>query len=171
MSNIVIVCLGSRWYVEDRVGLEVCKRIRAKVNNENIRVIECETGLEDYVGPISREDPSLLIIVDSVLVHGENRHNYESSIIVIDNLLEMLSSEKWSFVEYLSSHKMPLLLALKLIKLGCPRLQRVCFVGIPIRELTFCPPDEDVVFPYHVSENIALAERYILDILKNFNVG
>jgi len=163
----VVVCLGSLWYIEDRAGLEVCRKVKEEAPS-NVSVIECEAGIERCIGLILREKPTIIVIVDSVLVR-DRHEEYLGKIIVVDNLLEKDISG--IFLEQLSTHKLPIKIVLEFLEKENPSLRNVIFVGIPVDKLTFCAPDEDYKLPEHVYRSVLLAVDYIISICSGCKEG
>lgn len=74
IDRVVIVGIGNPLRHDDSVGVEVVKRLKGKVTNDNILVIESENVPESFMKPITEFNPSHILLIDAALLGLEPGH-------------------------------------------------------------------------------------------------
>ncbi len=158
--NIVIVCVGSEWYRDDRAGLVVCDNLGQIISRRfgtcNVHIVKCETGLERCLGLIVRCLPDLVIFVDAVqVVEGEEVK--PGSVVIVDNVLENESLQ-----DMVSTHKLSIKSVLQLISYLTGREVKGLFVGIIAEKLDLCLEDN-----CELSEETRRGVERCIDIIRS----
>ena len=83
---ILFVGLGNVFHRDDGVGVYLAQRIR---ENQHIRVLNAEIGIENYIGKINSIDPDFLILLDSVVF---NRPPGYCQLIPVEKLTDYTSN-------------------------------------------------------------------------------
>ncbi|MCM8766946.1 MAG: hydrogenase maturation peptidase HycI [Candidatus Omnitrophica bacterium] len=65
-EKIVILGIGNRLKGDDAVGSIIAEKLKEKIKNKNILVIDAENIPENYIEVIKKNKPSLILIIDSV---------------------------------------------------------------------------------------------------------
>lgn len=65
-EKIVILGIGNRLKGDDGAGSIIAEKLREKIKNKNILVIDAEKSPENYLGVIKKFHPSLILIIDAV---------------------------------------------------------------------------------------------------------
>ncbi|MCS7180956.1 MAG: hydrogenase maturation protease, partial [bacterium] len=65
-EKIVILGIGNRLKGDDAVGSIIAEKLRKKIKNKNILVIDAESKPENYIGVIKKFSPSLILIIDTM---------------------------------------------------------------------------------------------------------
>jgi hydrogenase 3 maturation protease len=70
-ERVVIVGVGNPLRRDDGVGIAVVKRLKSKVSDDNILVIESESVPESFLQPITDFNPSHILLIDAALLDLE----------------------------------------------------------------------------------------------------
>jgi hydrogenase 3 maturation protease len=68
VERVVIVGIGNPLRRDDSVGVEVVKRLKDMITNDNILVIESEIVPESFMQPITEFNPSHILLIDAALL-------------------------------------------------------------------------------------------------------
>lgn len=71
-KRAVIVGVGNPLRQDDGVGVEVVKRLRGKISNDSVLLIESESVPESFIEPIVEFNPSHILIIDAALMGLES---------------------------------------------------------------------------------------------------
>lgn len=67
-ERAVIVGVGNPLRRDDGVGVEVVNRLKGKISNDKILLIESENVPESFIEPIVEFNPSHILIIDAALI-------------------------------------------------------------------------------------------------------
>ena len=71
-ERAVIVGVGNPLRRDDGVGVEVVNRLKGKISNDKILLIESENVPESFIEPIVEFNPSHILIIDAALLGLES---------------------------------------------------------------------------------------------------
>ncbi len=125
-DSVLIACVGTELRSDDRAGLEVCRRLKGLEIRSQVRMIECEFGLETCVDRIAEERPRRLVVVDAVLM----TEGSEAGEVIIAKLEDVVEG----FLA--TTHNVPLSMMVKYLRaLGC--CEEVYVLGVVAKNLNF----------------------------------
>lgn len=65
-KKVLIIGMGNRLKRDDGVGSIIAEKLKEKIREENLFVIDAENAPENYTGKIKEISPELLLIIDAV---------------------------------------------------------------------------------------------------------
>jgi hydrogenase 3 maturation protease len=65
-KKVLIIGIGNRLKGDDGVGSIIAEKLKEKIREENLFVIDAENAPENYTGKIKEISPELLLIIDAV---------------------------------------------------------------------------------------------------------
>ena len=65
-KKVLIIGMGNRLKGDDGVGSIIAEKLKEKIREENLFVIDAENAPENYTGKIKEISPELLLIIDAV---------------------------------------------------------------------------------------------------------
>jgi hydrogenase 3 maturation protease len=142
IERVVIVGIGNPLRRDDSVGVEVVKKLKDKVTDNNVLVIESENVPESFLKPITEFNPSHILLIDAALLGLEPGH------------LRFVKASEVSGVA-VSTHALPL-------QIFCGYLIKV--TGAKIGLLLIQP--ENVDFGEGLSPEVESAMKRVVKVLK-----
>lgn len=122
----VVVGVGNELKADDGIGLQVARQLQQDgLADKDVMVIPAEVP-ENYIQPIAKFRPELLVLVDSADFSGKAG---EVRAIRDDEIAKVFTN----------THSVPLVLFLEAIKEQSPRT-RTMFIGIQPKQLAFGKP-------------------------------
>ena len=71
-TRVVIVGVGNPLRRDDGVGVEAIKRLRGRIVNDDVLLIESESVPESFIEPIVAFNPSHILVIDAALIGLES---------------------------------------------------------------------------------------------------
>ncbi|ASJ17035.1 hydrogenase 3 maturation endopeptidase HyCI [Thermococcus chitonophagus] len=102
-KRIVICGIGNELRGDDAFGIVFVEKLKEKVSNENILILNCGPVPESFLGKIIEFKPDLIIFVDAVHFNGK-----PGELIIAD--------PEGTLGDTISTHGMPLKILMKFIK-------------------------------------------------------
>ncbi|MFA4669272.1 hydrogenase 3 maturation endopeptidase HyCI [Pyrococcus kukulkanii] len=102
-ERIVICGIGNELRSDDAFGVLFAERLKEKVRNENVLILNCGAVPESFLGKIIEFNPDLIIFVDAVHFNGK-----PGELIIAD--------PEGTLGDAISTHGMPLKILMKFIK-------------------------------------------------------
>jgi hydrogenase 3 maturation protease len=65
-KKAVILGIGNRLKGDDGVGSIIAEKLKEKIKNENLLIIDAENKPENYIGIINKFSPSFILIIDAI---------------------------------------------------------------------------------------------------------
>lgn len=100
--RVVIAGVGSSLRKDDFVGTEIVKNLRGKVSR-SVYLIECETIPENFLEPITKFNPTHILIIDAALL---DQKPGSSKLVkpnqIIGHAISTHALPLWMFCEYLA---------------------------------------------------------------------
>ncbi len=145
-TRVVIVGVGNPLRRDDGVGVEAVKRLRGKIVNDAILLIESESVPESFIEPIVAFNPSHILIIDAALM------GLESGSMKLTDSSDLLGVT-------VSTHALP-------IHIFCTYLAQVTYAKIAL--LLIQPKNAD--FGEELSTEIEKAVTRIVDVFTSIFV-
>ncbi|MFX0096677.1 MAG: hydrogenase maturation peptidase HycI [Candidatus Hodarchaeota archaeon] len=120
-KRIAILGVGSELRRDDGVGLEIVKRLKNNVPAP-VKLIECGTVPESFIDPVSKWNPTHILIIDSAEM---GKPPGTSELIKTENITGIS----------LSTHHMPLSILIKYLESTTGA--KVVLLGIQPQDITF----------------------------------
>ncbi len=160
--KILVVCLGSVFYRDDRAGLEVCRRLQEHGYRNNI--VMCDMGFERCLGEMLKRGFNILIIVDAVVPFGELKPGDIVFVEGFENINESLVKRN-----VVNTHKLSLDIVLDFIRSIKGDFKPI-FIGICIKDLSICDEEfEECKLSFEVEESVNKIVNFLIDLLGEEN--
>ncbi|HOK56758.1 MAG TPA: hydrogenase 3 maturation endopeptidase HyCI [bacterium] len=65
-EKVAIIGIGNRLKGDDAAGSIIAEKLKEKVKNENLLVIDAEINPENYIGVIKKFNPPFILIIDAI---------------------------------------------------------------------------------------------------------
>jgi hydrogenase 3 maturation protease len=138
-KKVLIIGIGNRLKGDDGVGSIIAEKLKEKIREENLFVIDAENAPENYTGKIKEISPELLLIIDAV---DFNSYPGDFRIFEIDEIKDTT----------VSTHNFSISLLKKFIK-----VDEIYLLGIQ---------PENISFGENLSERV---KKSVEKIIKKFN--
>lgn len=140
-KRVVIVGVGNPLRRDDGVGVEAVKRLKGKISNDAVLLIESESVPESFIEPIVKFNPSHILIIDAAIM------GLESGSVKLTASLDLLGVA-------VSTHALP-------IQIFCTYLTQVTQSKIAL--LLIQPKNVD--FGEELSTEVKRSVQRIVDVL------
>lgn len=70
-DRTVVLGMGDRMKGDDGAGCEVSERLGREINRNNVKIINAENAVENYLGPVAKFKPGRVVLVDAVDFGGQ----------------------------------------------------------------------------------------------------
>lgn len=142
--KVVVTGIGNPLRKDDSVGVTVVENLRGKVS-QCVYLIECETVPESFIGPITRFEPTHVLLIDAGLL---NQKPGSSRLVDPDKMAEQTA---------ISTHALPL-------QIFCEYLAKT--TGAKIALLVIQP--KDTSFGEGLTAELKEAAKHLTGLLSNF---